>query len=285
MSDVPTPPPTGSPEMPLSSVVVDSNATVKKSHWGVIVAVVVVLAFVAFSVVWFATRDSTEDYKAGPAAQALLASMHESDVDVPLSGEELKCIDKLFAGVDPALLSDQDFDPMNSDDPEMVARGGKLFDDCLERQTRIDIMAAGAISDGSTTKEQAQCAGKVIDDAILAAGGYSDLMADDSAFSTLVFGLFASLAECGIDLFGSTDDSTYDSVDFSGCDTDFTVATTALDAYSADHGANATSWDDLYPDYVVNDLSERFTIEAGTDGGVTLSGIGDCDGYSYSIGT
>jgi hypothetical protein len=270
--------------VPEPSIVIDPNATVKKSRWGVIVAVVVVLAFVAFSVVWFATRDSSDGYKAGPAAQALLDSMHSADINVPLSGKELKCIDELYAGVDLALLRDQTFDPMNSDDPELAALGGKLFDDCLERQTRIDILAAGMTQDESATAEQKQCAGKVVDDAILGAGGYVALMADDSAFSTIVMGLFASLAGCGLDLFGATDDSTYETVDFSGCDTDYTVATTALDAYRADHDKNPTSWDDLYPDYVTTDLSDRFTVEGGSDGSVTLTGIGDCEGYSYSIG-
>lgn len=187
-----------------SSVVLDTNATVKSSRIAVIMATVAVFAFVAFSVVWFATRDG---YEPGPAASALLDSLERQEVDVELSDAELECVDEVMEGVDPSVFSDNPVDPLSVDpnDPEAAAQAGRMFDECFVQQTRIAVFAAGMTSDGTTTPEQADCAAKVFDDAIMGAGGYGEFLSGSEEMMGMMFGLFGALEECGIDIFGAMD--------------------------------------------------------------------------------
>ena len=269
-----------------ASVVVETNADVKKSHLGVIIAIVAVIAFVGFSVVWFATR---EGYEPGPAAQAVIKGMRDAGIDAELSDDQLQCIDDLFAGSDPSLIGGGSFDPLNSigEDPESDRLSGQMLDDCFDKDTRIAAFAASMVADGSATAEQADCAAAVFDDAFVDAGGYEATFSDPDQMAGLAFGLFGALAECGIDVFGGMDDetdATFDTTDFAMCDVDFSIVSTALEAYQADNGKNAETWDDLVPVLLYEDYSDRFTIEGGSDGSVTLTGIGECEGYSLSLG-
>lgn len=266
-----------------SSVVLDTNATVKKSRLGVIVAVVAVVAFVGFSVAWFATR---EDYTPGPAAQAVLKGMEEAGVDIELSDDQLRCIDDLAEGIDPAVFETNGIDPMNSigEDAEYDRIAGRMLDDCFDKATRVALFGASLVADGTATEEQADCAGTALDDAFLDAGGYEATFTEPDQMMGLFFGLFGAMSACGIDLFGGMDEPWEVSApDFAACDADFSTVSTALEAYQADNGKNAETWDDL-SDLLSEDYSYEFTIEAGSDGSVTLTGIGDCEGYSFGIG-
>ncbi len=273
MSDAPTPSP--------ASVVVDTNAMVKKSRPGVIIAVLAVVAFVAFSVVWFATRDS---YQPGPAARAVVQGMDEAGIDASLSDEQLRCIDEAYGDIAPELAEEGGFDPLNSmgDDPEMDRLTGRVLDDCFDKDTRVAAMAASMVADGSATEEQADCAATALDDAFVDAGGYEATFSDSDALMGMAFGLLGALGECGIDMFSGMDDTSSDTGGYAVCEVDFRTVSTALEAYQADTGTNAESWDDL-SNFLLDDYTDRFTIEANSDGSVTLTGIGECEGYSFSI--
>jgi len=185
-------------------VVVNANATVKKSRLGIIAAAVVVLGLVAFSVVYFATRDSDDDYQPGPVAQAMLDSMAEEGVAPQLSGSQLRCVDDAGKGIDPAMISGGALDTLDLEqDPEMAAFVGAVYDDCFDRDTRIDLFAAGMVADGSGTAEAAQCAATALDDAVLKAGGYTEMFSGSGeALMSLVFGMIGTMAECGIEMMG-----------------------------------------------------------------------------------
>ena len=94
----PTPAQTPAPA-PTPSVVLDHNATVKRSHRAAIVGVVVAVGLVAFTVIWFATRD-TSPYDPGPAAIAFVDGFVGDGEPVKLSDRELKCVDDAFEGFD-----------------------------------------------------------------------------------------------------------------------------------------------------------------------------------------
>ena len=290
MSDdptLPTPQPSSAPEAPPPSVILDTNAEVKKSRLPLIIGAVVVIALVAF-VVWFATR-SEEKYKPGPAAQGLVDGLAEQGIDVKLSDASLKCVDDTLKGVDPSVFAT--VDPLSvgdsTDDPEQNRLMGKMFDDCLSRDTRIALFADGMAQDGTATGEQARCAAETLDDAIVRGGGYESMMSDPESMLGIVFGMFADLEKCGIDMGGGLDggDVTVDTAAFAQCETDFDTVSAALGEYRSDHDTNAQSWDDLVPDYLADDsLSSSFEISADADGTVTMTGLGACEGYSYSIG-
>lgn len=292
MSDDPTlpePQPAATPPGPESSVILDTNAEVKKSRLPIVIGAVVVVALVAF-VVWFATR-SDEKYKPGPAAQGLLDGLDREGIDVNLSDSSLKCVDDTLEGVDPALFADS-VDPLggedsSSDDPETNRLIGKMFDDCLPRDARVALFADGMMQDGSATEDQATCAAESLDDAIVNGGGYENMMSDPESMIGMVFGMFAELEKCGINLMGGADDSdvTTDTAAFAACESDFDIVSAALGDYRYDHDKNAESWADLVPEYLADDsLSSSFEISADADGTVTMTGIGDCEGYAYSIG-
>ena len=290
MNDDPTLPqqqPLPAPQ-PADSVILDTNAEVKKSRTPMIIGAVVVIALVAF-VVWFATR-SEDKYKPGPAAQGLVDGLARQGIDVKLSDSSLKCVDDTLKGVDPSVFDT--VDPLStgdsSDDPEQNRLMGKMFDDCLSRETRIALFAEGMTQDGSATEEQATCAAEALDSAIVAGGGYESMMSDPESMLGIVFGVLADLEKCGIDMMGGLDDSsdvTTDTAAFAACETDFNTVSSALGDYRTDHDKNAQSWADLVPDYLADDsLSSSFEITADADGTVIMTGIGDCEGYSYSIG-
>lgn len=291
MSDDPTlpqPQPLPDPQAAPDSVLLDTNAEVKKSRTPMIIGAVVVVALVAF-VVWFATR-SEDKYKPGPAAQGLIDGLAEQGIDVKLSDSSLKCVDDTLKGVDPSVFAGS-VDPLggdSSDDPEQNRLMGKMFDDCLSRATRVALFADGMTKDGTATADQAQCAAETLDDAIVGGGGYEAMMSDPESMLGIVFGMFAELEKCGIDMMGGLDDSsdvTTDTAAFAACESDFNTVSNALGDYRSDHDKNAQSWADLVPDYLDDDsLSTSFEITSDADGTVTMTGIGDCEGYSYSIG-
>lgn len=279
MSDAhsPVPAPSG------ASVVIETNATVKKSRLWVIVAVLAVVAFAAFSAVWFATR---EDYQPGPAARAIVSGMSEAGIDADIPDDQLRCIDEVYGDIVPTATEAGGFDPLNSmgDDPESDRLMGRVLDECFDKETRVTAIAASMVADGSATEEQADCAATALDDAFVDAGGYEAAFSDTDELMGLAFGLLASLSECGIDLFSSMGDPSAVDMDYSVCEIDFNTVSTALEAYQSANGKNAESWDDLDGEFLFGDYSDRFTIETGSDGTVTLTGIGECEGYTFSIG-
>lgn len=283
MSDS-SPPPVPTPP----SVVIDTNAKVKIPRWPLIVPIVVVAALVAFTVVWFATRDDSP-YEAGPAATAFVAGFagegEGEGAQVQLTEREMKCIDDAFADVDEREY-DRGFDPMNSfgNSPAVRESTGRALDDCLDRDSRIELLAASLVNDGTADREGAVCMAEAFDAAVVDGDGYAPLFADDDAMGAVVFDLFEAFEDCGVSLF-DPGDPTFDEGDLSGCEFDFNTVSTAIEAYYASYGENAQSWDDLYPEFVIADLSDRFTIEPGDEpGSVVATGIGDCDGYSFSYG-
>lgn len=200
MTEVPS-----SPEQnPQPSVVIDSNATVKKSRLPIFAAAAVVVALVAFTVVYFVTKDSGE-YKPGPVAQSMLDSLQSEGIEIELSDDELKCIDREGEGIDPELIANGTLDTIDAtENPELAAFAGKVYDKCFERASRIDLFAAGMVADGSGTPEQAQCAAAALDDAVMDAGGFEALLGDEGGeqLMGLVFGLMGAMAECGIEMMG-----------------------------------------------------------------------------------
>lgn len=197
---------TDAPQMPTSndSVVLETNTTVKKSRLPIVAAAVVVAALAAFTIVYFATRDSKDDYTAGPIAQAMVDSLKNSGADITFSGSELKCVDDKGKGLDAATIEAGSFDTIDTTtNPEMAAFAGKVYDQCFGRATRVDLFAAGMAADGTATPEQATCAAEALDDGMIAAGGYEKVFTSDGTdMMTVVFGLFGALGECGIDLGG-----------------------------------------------------------------------------------
>lgn len=279
-----SPPPVPTPR----SVVIDTNAKVKIPRWPLIVPIVVVAGLVAFAVVWFATRDDSP-YEAGPAATAFVAGFvgtdEGADEQVQLTERELECIDEAFADVDEDEY-DRGFDPMDVFANSAAARKstGRALDDCLDRDSRIELLAASLTNDGTAEGEEAVCMAEVFDAAVVDGEGYTPLFADDDAMAELAFDLLEAFEDCGVSLF-DPGDPTFDEGDISGCEFDFNTVSTAIEAYYASYGENAQGWDDLHPEFVIADLSDRFTIEPGDDpGSVVATGIGDCDGYSFTYG-
>ena len=276
----PTPTPT-----PVPSVVLDRNATVKRSHAVAIVGVVVAVGLVAFTVIWFATRD-TSPYQPGPAAIAFVDGFVGGGEPVKLSDRELKCVDDSFDGFDVERLDD-DFDPMDIlvNDEETKERTGRTLDECIDRASRVDLLAASLALDETAEGEAAVCLAEVFDDAVVAADGYEKMFAEEEAMSGILLGLFESFTDCGVPLFDPGFEPEFDGsdTDFAGCDTDLDLISMALQDYYSEFGSNAQSWPDLYPDFVPVDLSDRFTLEPGDDeGSVESNGINECEGYRVS---
>ncbi|MEI7547306.1 MAG: hypothetical protein WCK21_04520 [Actinomycetota bacterium] len=191
-------------ELSQPSVVIDANATVKQSRLPFYVAAVAVVALAAFTVIYFTTRDSADDYKPGPVALAVADSMKTSGLDLRLSGAEMKCIDQAGKGIDPQTIKDTSFDKLDTGaDPDFAAFAGALFDTCFDQARRVDLFAAGMTADGSATDRQATCAATALDGAVIKAGGYKKLFAaGESEMMTLAFGILGAMSECGIDLGG-----------------------------------------------------------------------------------
>ena len=186
------------------SVVIESNAKVHVSKWPLWAALGVVAALIVFTVVWFAANGE-DDYTPGPVAQGLLDGLEGQGVNVNVAASELKCVDDAGAkyDIDPAMFSDGvdvlDVDPT----PAQQEFVGVMMDDCLTRSSRVDIIAQGMLGDADmdgVTEAQARCVGEKMDDTIIDAGGYGSLAEDPEAAFGLVFGIFGSLGECGIDM-------------------------------------------------------------------------------------
>ncbi|MDO8390454.1 MAG: hypothetical protein Q7V57_08200 [Actinomycetota bacterium] len=199
MTEVPS-----SPEQnPEPSVVIDSNATVKKSRLPIFAAAAVVVALVAFTVVYFVTND-TEDYKPGPVATGVLRSLETSGAEIELTSDQLRCIDDAGKGIDPATFDDPDWQPLDdTSDADMAAFVGTMMDDCLTQTNRIDAYASSFVADGSGTPEASKCAAEKMDEAIMSAGGYTVLLSEgQDALLAVIFGLMGAMAECGISMMG-----------------------------------------------------------------------------------
>jgi len=180
------------------SVVLDRNVTVRVSKRPQLLAVAAVVAFAAFTVIWFAARgdDGYANYKAGPVARSFVEAQREAGASVDLSGEELACIDRVGARIDPADLAEgfNFTDAATKDDVREF--GGKVYDDCLSRETRVSLFAGSMNYLGRpVTGDAAICAATKLDDAILEAGGYRQLASGDMdvrlGFVQVMFGAFA----------------------------------------------------------------------------------------------
>lgn len=202
MSDTPTPEaaPTSS-----ASVVIDHNAKVAVSRRPVYLAVAAVVAFVAFTVVWFAVK-SKDDYQPGPVAKGFVGFLDEHHVKAEVQDSELKCIDDNSDGIPADFFDNESFDALDgtSADARSEEFGITLLDECLQRPSRVAMLAAGMAEDGSLDAEQADCFAGRIDDYVIGAGGYrvlSEASDDDSqAASDLLGVVFGAMAECGLDL-------------------------------------------------------------------------------------
>lgn len=273
MTDLPSPETQAPPPPPVSSVVLDTNAKVKRSHLPFTIAGVLVVAFAAYSVVWFATRDDA--YQPGPAASAVVQGLSNADLALELSGTELKCIDTTFAGADLTELAGA-YDPFGIDlSEDLLDRTFTMFDDCLERSSRLDLLAASLKASDLGTDDQRRCAAEKYDALVLDNGGYHTVMVGtvDLGDSTL-----AVFTDCGIDVFGGSGSS--DSGSGSPCEAERRTIETAIEAYYASNGVDATGYADLVPDYLRDDPSDRWEFVPGVDGGYpTVLGIGECEGY------
>ena len=152
------------------------------------------------------------------------------------------------------------------------ARTGKMFDDCLTRATRLAAIDDSLASSDLGTDEQRVCAADKFDTLVADNGGYVKVLTDEVDISNETLALFD---ECGIDLFAAATDSGGDSA----CDTERRTVETAIEAYFAANGTDATSYDDLVPDYLVEDPSERFEFVLDTSGVPYIVGVGECEGY------
>ncbi len=277
MSDLPSPDAQVPPNLPASSVVLDTNATVNKSHLPLIITGVLVVAFAAYSVVWFATRDAA--YQPGPAAKAVVQGLTSADLGVELSGTELKCIDTTFAGADLTELAGA-YDPFGIDlSEDLLDRTFTMFDDCLERSSRLDLLAASLQASDLGTDDQRRCAAEKYDALVLDNGGYHAVMVEyaDLGDSTL-----AIFTDCGIDVLGDSGSGSGsgDSGTGSPCEAERRTLETAIEAYYATNGVDANGWADLVPDFLRDDPSARWEFVPSVDGGYpTVVGVGECDGY------
>lgn len=195
--------PTPDAPAPRSSVVVDTNAVVKVSKRPVFIAVAVVLAFVAFTVVWFATR-SSDDYQPGRVAQGFLDAIDRSGAHATPSAAELRCIDDAGQGIDASIFEADDLNLMGgatTNDPRLQEFAGKVFDDCLTKASRVALLASGLTQGGDVTGEQAECLATKWDDAFVAGGGYKKAFgAGENGLSSMMLAVFGAMGECGIDM-------------------------------------------------------------------------------------
>ena len=271
MTEVPnTPAPSG--EHTSTSVVVEANATVKKSRLPMVLGALVVAGLVAFTIVYFATRDEQQAYQPGPEATAVAQGLKTSGIEVALADDELKCIDSTFAGYDVAAF-DGGFDPFAGDlDEEASIRAGAMFDECLQQPSRLAIVAGSMSAGGFASDEKAQCAAKGFDQLVLDNGGYTQALGVSD--QDLTEQLLAIFSDCGVDLGsgGATDSSP--------CEVELKVLQTATEAYFADTGTDATGWDDLVPEYLREEMSDRWEFVPASGGSApTFVGLGVCEGY------
>jgi len=266
-------PNTPQPEGVQPSVVLDANATVKKSRLPMVLTTLVVLGLVAFTVVYFATRDEKAAYRPGPESAAIVQGLAVNGIEVAFTDDELPCIDDTFSGYDLSLL-EVGYDPFDGGlDADAMARTGTMFEDCLQRASRQGLIAGSMAMEGFANDEQASCAAEGFDALVLDTGGYVVAMSSDAPdVSDEMFTIFS---DCGIDLgFGDA------SADSSPCAAGLKTLQTAIEAYFATNGTDATSFDDLVPDFVRDDPSNEFEFVPGVDGSIpTVHGIGECEGY------
>ncbi|MDO8391582.1 MAG: hypothetical protein Q7V57_13965 [Actinomycetota bacterium] len=267
-------PSTPAPGQVPSSVVIDTNATVKKSHLAQIIAGVVAVGLIAFTVVYFVVHDPKPVYKPGPEATAVVAGLTTSGIEVEFTDDELQCIDTTFAGYDVSSFAQDGFDPFaTSLDEEGNSRTSTMFDECLPKATRVSVIAGSMSADGFATDEQAGCIAGAFDDVVLDTGGYAVAFGASSSDIDISGELFQIFDDCGVDL--GFDPAT------SECETEQRVLETAIEAYYADNGVDPKSWDDLVGDWLLEDPSERFEFvpAADSESYPAVHGIGECEGY------
>jgi hypothetical protein len=196
---------TSVPVAPASrSVVLETNAVVKISKRPIYLAVAAVVAFVAFSVTWFAVKGSDE-YQPGPLAQGFVDELKAQGGSTAATDAELRCIDDRGEGIDPDFFLRESFDVLEASDATAVEQEyvAIVLDECLSKPTRVALLASGMDDDGSVTNEQATCLASAIDDAVIDAGGYRLMAGDepsDAVSEALFTALFAAMAECGLDV-------------------------------------------------------------------------------------
>ncbi len=189
------------PVQPTSSVVIDSNAKVPRRRWPALLAVLAVLAFVAYSVVWFVTSD--DDYTAGPVAQAWLDNLADSGQQIDTSGYDLACIDDAGAELDPVDITAAEFDLISSlGEPDFDAFTSEVYDHCLSRGQRVELLTASLVaSDDTIDAEVATCLSEALDDLVDEAGGWNPVIADSEMFFSVVTELMDTrAADCGYEL-------------------------------------------------------------------------------------
>lgn len=208
-----TPTTPAAPAAPTPSVVIDRDAKVAISKRPLYLAIAAVVAFAAFTVVWFAVT-SKDDYQPGPLAKGFVAALEEHGVAADVQDSELRCIDEKGTAVADDYFDSESFDPLSETaggDAEQ-AFGVVLLDECLERPSRVALLAGSMAEDGSIEPDQATCLAGKIDDFVVESGGYG-ILADESeasasAASDLFGVMFGGMAECGIDFsqLGSDDE-------------------------------------------------------------------------------
>ena len=184
-----------------SSVVMDTNAKVARRRWPAVLAAVLVLAFVVYSVVWFVTRD--DDYTAGPVAQAWLDNLAGSGQQVDTSSYDLACIDDAGTDLDPLDITDAEFDLISSlGEPAFDAFAIEVYDRCLTRTQRVDLLTASLLDSEETIEpEVATCLSEALDDLVGEAGGWQPVIEDNEMFFSVVTELMDTrAADCGYEL-------------------------------------------------------------------------------------
>lgn len=220
------------------------------------------------------TTESTDDGGDLSEGATVLALMAAAELEPELDAEQLACIDEVFDGVDLGEFDDT-FDPFGdypSDDA--MTRTGQMFDDCLDAAARIEIVAASMTTSELGTAEQVQCSAEKFDQLVLAAGNYEELLTVEIDITEQ---LFDALEECGIDMGGASDGNDDESA--GGCEAEQLTIETAIEVYFVENAADAEGWEDLYPELLVEDPSERWELDFDSDGVPFVVGIGECAGY------
>ena len=196
------PPPQLPPPAPVpSSVIIDTNATVKVRRWPLYAGMAVAAAFAAYFVVSL-TVGSSESYEPGPAATELLDALERQDLEASLNDEQLRCVDDAAVGIDPEQLAGAALDPLSgeSDDPALAAFGGTVMDDCLTKANRVEILSLQLVG-GALTEEQAACLSGEVDDVVTDAGGYTAMLEGDPTVQGAVSGaLMGALEACEVSM-------------------------------------------------------------------------------------
>lgn len=187
---------------PAPSVVIDRDAKVAISKRPLFLAIAAVVAFVAFTVVWFAVQ---EDYEPGVVAKSFLAQIEQHGIDADPTDDELRCIDDSAEGIDPTFFTEGGVDVLDGVDvgEAETAFAVKVLDVCMRKPTRVALLASGMAEDGTLDAEQATCLAGKLDDVVVEQGGYATLIgAEDSpeAATSMLSVIFTGMGECGIDL-------------------------------------------------------------------------------------